>query len=87
LHDFDALANRLLRELMGKPHGVVAAALPKDAIIVARNMGAAELFDYDRERLRGLVLEEGAPTSHVAIVARALGIPVVGQVDTIVSLV
>jgi phosphotransferase system enzyme I (PtsP) len=87
LHDFDALANRLLRELMGKPHGVIAAQLPKDAIIVARNMGAAELFDYNRDRLRGLVLEEGAPTSHVAIVARALGIPVVGQVDTVVSLV
>jgi phosphotransferase system enzyme I (PtsP) len=87
LHDFDALANRLLRELMGKPHGVVAAALPKDAVIVARNMGAAELFDYNRDCLRGLVLEEGAPTSHVAIVARALGIPVVGQVDTVVSLV
>jgi phosphotransferase system enzyme I (PtsP) len=87
LHDFDALANRLLRELMGKPHGPVASQLPKDAIIVARNMGAAELFDYDRDRVRGLVLEEGAPTSHVAIVARALGIPVVGQVDTVVSLV
>ncbi|MEJ1160385.1 phosphoenolpyruvate--protein phosphotransferase [Prosthecomicrobium sp. N25] len=87
LHDFDALANRLLRELMGKPHGTVSGVLPKDAIIVARNMGAAELFDYDRERLRGLVLEEGATTSHVSIVARALGVAVVGQVNGAVSLV
>ncbi len=87
LHDFDDLANRLLRELMGKPHGAVAGLLPKDAIIVARNMGAAELLDYDRERVRGLILEEGAPTSHIAIVARALGIPVVGQIPGGVSLV
>ncbi len=61
--------------------------LPKDAIIIARNMGAAELLDYDRERIRGLVLEESGPTSHVTIVARALGIPTVGQVEDIVSLV
>jgi phosphotransferase system enzyme I (PtsP) len=87
LHDLDDLANRLLRELIGRPHGADAEALPKDAIVVARNMGAAELLDYDRDRLRGLVLEEGGPTSHVTIVARALGIPAVGQVAGAVSLV
>lgn len=87
LHDFDALANRLLRELMGRPHGSITGVLPKDAIIVGRSMGAAELFDYDRDRLRGVILEEGATTSHVAIVARALGIAVVGQVNGVVSLV
>jgi phosphotransferase system enzyme I (PtsP) len=54
--------------------------LPQDAIIVARAMGAAELLDYPREAIRGLVLEDGAVTSHVVIVARAMGIPVVGQV-------
>jgi phosphotransferase system, enzyme I, PtsP len=86
LHDFDDLANRLLRELMGRPHGPFAADLPEDAIIVARNMGPAELLDYDRERLRGLVLEEAGPTSHVAIVARALGIATVGQLDDVVAL-
>lgn len=86
LHDIDDLANRLLRELMGKtPHR--AADMPEHAIIVARNMGAAELLDYDRTRVRALVLEEGGPTSHVSIVARALGIPTVGQADAVVSLV
>ncbi|MBA3518271.1 MAG: phosphoenolpyruvate--protein phosphotransferase, partial [Rhizobiales bacterium] len=85
LHDFDDLANRLLRELMGRPHGPFAGDLPEDAIIVARNMGPAELLDYDRDRVRGLVLEEAGPTSHVAIVARALGIATAGQLDDIVS--
>ncbi|MEI2387359.1 phosphoenolpyruvate--protein phosphotransferase [Breoghania sp. JC706] len=87
LHDFDDLANRLMRELMGRPHGPDGQELPKDAIIVARNMGAAELLDYDRDSIRGLVLEEGGPTSHVSIVARALGIATVGLVSDIVSLV
>ena len=86
LHDFDDLANRLLRELMGRPHGPFASDMPEDAIIVARNMGPAELLDYDRERLRGLVLEEAGPTSHVAIVARALNIATVGQLEDVVSL-
>ncbi|HSG96337.1 MAG TPA: phosphoenolpyruvate--protein phosphotransferase, partial [Afifellaceae bacterium] len=86
LHDFDDLANRLLRELIGRPHGPLDGELPDDAVIVARTMGAAELLDYDREKLRGLVLEEGAPTSHVAIVARALDIACVGQVEDAVSL-
>ncbi|MCW5698095.1 MAG: phosphoenolpyruvate--protein phosphotransferase [Bauldia sp.] len=87
LHDFDDLANRLLRVLMGHADGPPALALPKDAIIVARTMGAAELLDYDRGRIRGLVLEEGGATSHVTIVARALGIATVGRADSVVSLV
>src|SRR4029078_13386180 len=39
-----------------------------------RTMGPAELLDYDRQRLRGLVLEEGGSASPVALVARALGL-------------
>ena len=84
MHDFDDLANRLLRQLIGRVDGAIDEI--DDAIVIARNMGAAQLLDYRRERLRGLVLEEGAATSHVVIVARALGIPVVGQVTGAVSM-
>lgn len=86
MSDFDDLANRLLRMLLGRSPDDVAAALPKDAIIVARSMGAAELLDYPRDKLRGLVLEDGTVTSHVVIVARAMGIPVSGQVKGAVSM-
>lgn len=86
LSDFDDLANRLLRQLMGRDIKTIAESLAKDAIIVARSMGAAELLDYPRERLRGVVLEDGAATSHVVIVARAMGIPVVGQAKGAVSM-
>ncbi|WP_442865991.1 phosphoenolpyruvate--protein phosphotransferase [Aminobacter sp. HY435] len=86
MSDFDDLANRLLRQLMGRGPESIAASLPKDAIVVARSMGAAELLDYPRDRLRGLVLEDGAPTSHVVIVARAMGIPVAGQMKGAVSM-
>ncbi|RYE52273.1 MAG: peptidase, partial [Hyphomicrobiales bacterium] len=60
--------------------------LPDNAILVARNMGPAELLEYDRKKLRGLVLEEGGSTAHVAIVARSLGLVAVGQADSIVSM-
>lgn len=86
LHDFDDLARRLLRQLMGNPQDLLGEQMPDNTIVVARNMGAAELLDYDRERICGLVLEEATPTSHVVIVARALGIAVAGQITGIVAL-
>ncbi|MBI1207176.1 MAG: phosphoenolpyruvate--protein phosphotransferase [Azospirillum sp.] len=79
LLDFDDLAYRLLQHLAGKTSASDGVPLPDDCILVARSLGPAELLDYDRTRLRGVVLEEGTTTSHVAIVARALNIPVVGQ--------
>jgi phosphotransferase system enzyme I (PtsP) len=50
-------------------------------------MGPAALLDYDRKKLRGLVLEEGGPTSHVSIVARALGIAAVGKIANATGIV
>jgi phosphotransferase system enzyme I (PtsP) len=87
LHDLDDLANRLLRQLIGQDHAPTKEQMPENAILVARNMGPAALLDYDRSRLRGLVLEEGGPTSHVTIVARALGIAAVGQIENATGLV
>jgi phosphotransferase system, enzyme I, PtsP len=81
LHDLDELANRLMHQLLGKDYAPARDRLPENAVLVARSMGPAALLDYDRKRLRGLVLEEGGPNSHVAIVARALGIAAVGTVE------
>jgi len=77
LHDLEDLNDRLLRHLSGNAQ--VARELPDDAILVARNLGPADLLEYDRTKLKGLLLEEGSPASHAAIVARALDIPCVGR--------
>ncbi|GDX37996.1 phosphoenolpyruvate--protein phosphotransferase [Methylocystaceae bacterium] len=87
LHDLDDIANRLLHQLTGQSYVADRSSMSDNAIIVARTMGPAALLDYDPKRLRGLVLEEGGPTSHVAIVARALGIPAVGPVSGIIDIV
>ena len=87
LHDLDELADRLLNQLQGRSMTRLAGELPENAILVARSMGPAALLDYDRSRLRGLVLEEGGAQSHIAIVARAMGIPVVSMIENAVGLV
>ena len=86
LHDLDDLANRLLRVLTGDGSAMGMKELPENAILVARNMGPADLLEYDRSRLRAVVLEEGGATAHVAIVAKSLGMVAVGQAENIVSL-
>lgn len=80
LSDLDDLANRLIRHLMGKAGTAADKELPKNAVVLAKNMGPAELLDYDRDKLKAVILQEGSHTSHVAIVARALGIPMIGQI-------
>jgi phosphotransferase system enzyme I (PtsP) len=87
LHDLDELAHRLLHQLTGQSMVAAPESLPDNAILVARTMGPAALLDYDRKKLRGLVLEEAGPASHVAIVARALGIPTVGEIENITGIV
>lgn len=87
LHDLDDLANRMLRILSGREKTAAAGELPRDAIVVARHMGAAELLDYDRERLRGVIIQDCGHASHVAIVARALGVAALGNTGNVLDLV
>lgn len=82
LADLEDLGNRLLQHLLGDWS---VAEVPDDAVIIARNLGPAELLDYDRKKLRAVVLEEGSPTSHVAIIAQALDLPVIGRVRDVLA--
>ncbi|MBT3535875.1 MAG: phosphoenolpyruvate--protein phosphotransferase, partial [Rhodospirillaceae bacterium] len=86
LHDLEDLSNRLMRHLT-QGGQMPDDDLPEEAVVVAWNMGPAELLDYDVDRIKALVLEEGSPTSHVAIVARALQIPVVGRLENLLDAV
>jgi phosphotransferase system enzyme I (PtsP) len=85
MHDLDDLSRRLLRHLAGAD-GVAASELPDAAILIARVLGPAELLEYDRAKLKGLVVAEASATSHVAIVARALGVPLVAGIESALGL-
>jgi phosphotransferase system enzyme I (PtsP) len=80
MHDLDDLANRLLRIVSGQLGTAAQTGVPQDAVLIARNLGPAELLEYDRRKLKGVILEEGSLTAHVTIVARAMGVPMIGRV-------
>ena len=79
LSDLDDLSNRLLRILTGQGADT-GAEMPENPILVARNIGPAELLDYGR-KLKGVILEQGSVGSHAAIVARALATPLIVHVE------
>ncbi len=83
MHDLEDLSNRLLRIVSGQLGTAAQMGLRQDSILIAKNLGPAELLEYDRRRLKGVVLEEGSLTAHVTIVARAMGLPVLGRVRNI----
>jgi phosphotransferase system enzyme I (PtsP) len=80
MHDLEDMSNRLLRTVSGQLGTAAQAGLRQDTILIAKNLGPAELLEYDRRRLKGVILEEGSLTAHVTIVARAMGVPVLGRV-------
>lgn len=83
MHDLEDLANRLIRIVSGQMGTAAKMGLRQDTILIARNLGPAELLEYDRRKLKGVILEEGSLTAHVTIIARAMGIPILGQVKNI----
>jgi len=85
VHDFEDLAHRLLQHLLGEPSGPDISSYEDGAILIAKSLGPAQLLDYDAKYLSGVILEEGSPTAHVAIIARALDIPVIGRIKGIMD--
>jgi len=83
MHDLEDLSNRLLRIVSGRMGTAAQTGLAHDTVLIARNLGPAELLEYDRRRLKAVLLEEGSLTSHMTIVARAIGVPVIGRLNDI----
>jgi phosphotransferase system enzyme I (PtsP) len=87
MHDLEDLSNRLIRIVAGQLGTAAQLGLRKDSILIARNLGPAELLEYDKRRLKGVILEEGSLTAHVTIVARAMGVPLLGRVPHVRRLI
>jgi phosphotransferase system, enzyme I, PtsP len=83
MHDLEDLSGRLLRIVSGRMGTAAQTGLTRDSVLIARNLGPAELLEYDRRRLKAVLLEEGSLTSHMTIVARAIGVPVIGRLHDI----
>jgi phosphotransferase system enzyme I (PtsP) len=80
MHDLEDLSNRLIRIVAGQSGSAAQRGFTQDIILIARNLGPAELLEYDRQYLKGVALEDGSLTAHVTILARAMGVPLLGRV-------
>jgi phosphotransferase system enzyme I (PtsI) len=77
-NDLDELEGRLLRALQREQ---VATTLPPDAIVVSDRLTAADIIRFNQHGMRGCVTNRGGPTSHAAIIARALSVPAIMGAD------
>ncbi len=87
LHDLEDLSNRLIRIVSGQSGTAAQRGLSEDTILIARNLGPAELLEYDRKYLKGVAMEDGSLTAHVTILARAMGVPLLGRARDLRALV
>lgn len=86
VHDLEDLSERLLYHLQGIEPSAAQGDLPDSFILVANALGPAELLEYDATRLKGVIMSEGTPSSHVAIIARMMDIPMIGRVEHILTI-
>jgi multiphosphoryl transfer protein len=73
VHDLESISSAVLGQLLG----VDRAELTGAGIVVARELSPADTAGFDPAVVRGIATALGGPTSHAAILARALGIPAV----------
>ena len=82
--DIYDIERRLLRNLTGQRHEALGH-LNRDVIVLAHDLAPSQTADMDRENILGLAIDAGGPTSHTAIVARALGIPAVVGLNNVTA--
>ena len=87
MQDLDDLSQRLLQHLTGQVGGAAGQNLPPRFVLVAHDLGPAEMLEYGRHRIKGLVLESGSAAAHISIIARAMDIPVVGKIADAMQLI
>lgn len=82
--DIKDIASRVLSVLQSKQ--ISWPQLPAQAVLIGEEITTTCLMEFPRENIAAVVTRQGSLNSHMAIVARSLGIPtVVGVMDLVVS--
>jgi phosphoenolpyruvate-protein phosphotransferase len=74
--DLVDVSERVLRCLQGESDND-ASFLTQPSIIVATDLTPSDTVGFDREKILGICIAKGGPTSHTAILARSIGVPAV----------
>ena len=83
--DFRDIKLRVIKILLGISHHDMAT-LPKGTVVIAKDLTPSMTAGIGPENIAGIITEIGGPTSHSAILARAMEIPAVLSVENIVSI-
>jgi phosphotransferase system enzyme I (PtsI) len=74
--DLDHICRRILQNLMGvRQDGLFQ--IDEEVVLIAHDLSPYDMAHIDREKVFGLATDIGGNTSHLAILARAIGIPAV----------
>lgn len=73
-NDLLDIQDRIIRHLR---RGRILSAVDEESIVIAENLTAADIILFSRRGILGCAMDFGGPTSHVSIMARALGVPAV----------
>jgi len=84
VRDIDDIERRLLRNLLGRT-GSAFAQIDEPVIVVAADLTPSDTVALPREKILGFATDRGSATSHVALLARVLGIPAVVGLGDVVS--
>ena len=79
-NDLRDVGRRVLRLLVTGGE-TQAGAVPPNSILIAENLTPSETVQLDREKVLGFCTTTGGATSHVAILARSLGLPAIAGID------
>lgn len=79
-NDLADIQDRIIRQLR---RGKLGTQVDEDTVVIAENLGAADVIRFNSRGIRGCVSARGGATSHVALIARALGLPAVAGISGI----
>lgn len=84
--DLQDVGKRVLRLMLGMSEkGIDMPGTP--VVVIARELSPSDTASFNPELVLGFAIVEGGPTSHIAILARALGLPaVVGAAESVLAL-
>lgn len=85
-HDVEQVAERVLRNLVGRKQESLAE-IRDEAIIIAHDLAPSDTLLMRKDKVLGFATDVGSRTSHTAIVARSLGIPAAAGLERITATV
>jgi len=74
--DLEDVSMQVIRSLQGQESDG-SGLLTRPSVIIAEDLTPSDTIQFDKDKILGICIAKGGPTSHTAILARSLGVPAV----------